>query len=86
MDNLYQLHWQFEDGKTEMRAQNTINSTAEMKAWEKDVCERHPLPKGAKWLLCNDKSIHFAMTVATVAEDIPVGAEGLNIEAISHPQ
>lgn len=55
---LYQLHWQFDD-RTEMRAQNVINSQAEMKLWWNEVAEEHPLPEGAQWMVCNEKSRHF---------------------------
>ncbi len=57
--NLYQLHWQFENGTTDIWAQSEINSVAEMKAWEQETVENHPLPKGAQWLLCNHKSKYF---------------------------
>lgn len=55
---LFQLHWQFDD-KTEMRAQEEIISQKEMKKWWKGVAKRHPLPEGARWLCCNEKSKHF---------------------------
>jgi len=57
---LLQIHHQFED-RTEMVAQNTINNTTEMRAWEKEVAENHPLPTGAQWMICNEKSKHFVM-------------------------
>lgn len=60
---LYQLHWQFKDGTTEMRAQKEINTEAEMRSWQKGVAERHPLPEGAQWMVCNEKSEHFVMAV-----------------------
>ena len=60
---LYQLHWQFKDRTTEMRAQNEINTTTEMKAWETRVMQDYPLPKGAQWMLCNEKSEHFVWAV-----------------------
>jgi len=56
---LYQLLWQYKNGKIEMRAQKDINSESEMAAWEKDIATRHPLPKDAQWLVCNEESKHF---------------------------
>lgn len=61
---LLQLHWQFGDGRTEMKSQQEIGSGAEMRAFEKDVQARHPLPEGAQWLICNEESEHFVKTVA----------------------
>ncbi len=73
---LYQLHWQFADGHTEMRSQfspeealhGNPNSTAgkEMRRWTKDVGERHPLPEGATWLMVNEESEHFVWAVEPV--------------------
>ena len=82
---IYQLHWQFGDGKTEMRAQNKIDSPIEMHAWEEDVAKRHPLPKGAQWLICNEKSRHFVMA----AETAPIKNDargGYNIEVVDGRQ
>jgi len=59
IDNLFQLHWQFKDGTTEIWAQSKIKTIKEMKTWLKEVAERHPLPEGAQWLVCNTKSKHF---------------------------
>lgn len=61
---LYQLHWQFEDGTTEMKAQNEINSIVELEEWKIDVEERCPLPEGACWFVCGKKSKHFVMATA----------------------
>lgn len=61
MSELFQLHWQFKNGKTEMKAQKEISSNAEMKVWEKDVCKRHPLPEGAIWMICTEESEYFVM-------------------------
>lgn len=58
---LYQLHWQFKDGKTEFIEQSEIRSQVEMRVWENDVVKRHPLPEGAQWLVCTEKSRHFLM-------------------------
>ena len=65
---LYQLHWQFigvggKTEKTEMRAQKEIKNIVEMKEWQEDVEERNPLPEGAVWMMCGEKSKHFVMAV-----------------------
>jgi len=75
---LFQLHWEFEDGHTDMRSQTcpeellhgNPNSTIEkeMRKWTRGVQERHPLPDGARWLMCNEDSKHFVWAVE------PVGA------------
>ena len=66
---LYQLHWQFKDGKTEMRTQFEIDGT--MPDFKKRVYisaelsrakRKHPLPKSAIWMLCNEKSEDFVGT------------------------
>jgi len=59
---LLQIHHQFED-HTVMVAQNTISNNAEMRAWEKEVAEDHPLPEGAQWMICNEKSKYFILAV-----------------------
>lgn len=60
---LLQLHHEFKD-HTEMVSQDNINNETEMRAWKKDVQSRHPLPKNAKWMVCNEGSEHFVMTLA----------------------
>ena len=60
---LYQIHWQFDNKTTEMRAQKEINSQEEMKSWWGEVAKDHPLPEGAEWLICNEKSRHFVWAV-----------------------
>lgn len=65
---LYQLHWQFND-RTEMRAQTSfgpgksIEKARDMKAWCDEVVDEHPLPEGAKWMMCNEKSKYFLWAV-----------------------
>ena len=59
---LYQLHWQFKNGTTEMKAQKEINATEEMRAFIKETQESHPLPDKAIWMACNEKSKHFVFT------------------------
>lgn len=56
---LYQLHWQYKDGSTEMRTQREVNSLDEMEVFVKETQEAHPLPDGAIWMACNERSKHF---------------------------
>ena len=62
-NTLLQIHHQFKDGHTEMVGQNTISNSTEMRAWEKEIAESHPLPEGAQWFICNEKDEHFVMAV-----------------------
>lgn len=77
---LYQIHWQFKDGKTEMRSQKDIDASnlfakaAALKRWIAEAKEDHPLPKGAQWLVCNKKSEHFLWAVAE--EEAPKDSHG----------
>jgi len=59
---LYQLHWQFKDGTTEIMAQGSPSDPKEMQEWVRETTKEHPLPEGAKWLMCNEKSKHFVWT------------------------
>jgi len=56
---LWQLHWQYRDGTSDMRAQREISSHDEMRAFIKEIQEEHSLPDGATWMACNEKSEHF---------------------------
>ncbi len=63
---LLQLHWQFKNGVTRMRAQRdfTFNyPISEMQEWVRDIRERHPLPEGAIWMMCDKKSRYFVGTI-----------------------
>lgn len=57
--NLIQLHHQFKDGHTEMKAQRDIQSNEEMSAFSDEIMPKYPLPDGAQWLACDEKSKHF---------------------------
>jgi len=60
---LVQLHWEFEGGKTEMRAQKEISSNKEMTEWKNDIAKRHPLPENAiGWFVCEKGAKHFWVT------------------------
>lgn len=56
---LYQLHWQYINGTTEMRAQKEINSLDEARKFIKEIAKNCILPDGAIWMMCNEKSKHF---------------------------
>ena len=61
---LYQMHHQFlAEGKTEMVAQKDINDIVEMKNWQVEVTKDNPLPKNAKWMVCNEQSEFFVWAV-----------------------
>lgn len=59
---LYQLHWQYKDGKTAMKAQREITSHDEMRKFVEETKEAHPLPEKAVWMACDETSKHFAKT------------------------
>ena len=65
---LVQLHHQFKDGHTEMKAQNDIVTNEQMGSWFKEIRGRHPLPDNAQWLVCTDESEHFVKAVYPVGE------------------
>ena len=66
---LHQIHWQYRGNRpTEFIRQfdvpDDMDSTGKQQVLDrilKEVNESHPLPQGALWLLCNDKSKHFMM-------------------------
>lgn len=60
---LWQLHWQYENGTTEMKAQREIHSYDEMRAFVEEIRKAHPLSPEAKWprwMACNGESEHLA--------------------------
>ncbi|KKL56475.1 hypothetical protein LCGC14_2245030 [marine sediment metagenome] len=66
---IYQIHHQSKkDGNTEFIAQSDDiiedNEEAQQKfrQWSLDVGIEHPLPEGYQWLVCNERSEHFACT------------------------
>lgn len=69
MGELYQLHWQFEDSTTDMKAQKELSSFEEKRAWMKEVNKDHPLPKGAVWMMCSSKSKRFVWTKGAVEDE-----------------
>jgi len=62
---LMQLHWQFKDGKTEMRAQRDIMSREDMQKFIDETKISHPLPEKAIWMVCDDKSEQFKCVAVT---------------------
>ena len=55
------MHWQYKNGTTEMKAQREISSHDEMREFVKETQKNHPLPRGAIWMVCNEKSKHFVL-------------------------
>jgi len=62
---LLQIHWQFKDGHTDMRAQKDIDpeNQRELSLWVEEVKRGHPLPAEAMWMICNEKSEYFSLTL-----------------------
>lgn len=58
---LWQLHFQYRNGTTEIRAQRDVNTHEAMRKFIKETQGSHPLPDKATWMACNEKSKHFAM-------------------------
>ena len=56
---IYQLHWQYRDGTTDMRSQRDIKSNDEMRLFVKETQESTPIVDNAIWMACNEKSKHF---------------------------
>ena len=63
---LYQIHHQFKDGKTEMCTQTEMDvyNHDKMRALVNHTRKSHPLPEGAIYMVCNEKSPHFVWAVA----------------------
>jgi hypothetical protein len=62
---LVQLHWQYRNGKTEMKAQREINNQEEMRTFVKETQEEYPLPnRHVMWMTCNEKSEYFIWAAA----------------------
>lgn len=59
---IIQIHHQSKDGSTVMVAQKEIDSQDEMRAFIEKTRKDHPLPEGAQWFFCNEKSRHFVTT------------------------
>ena len=58
---LHQLHWEYRDGTTDMRAQRDINSVEDARLFVADAHKTQPLPDDATWLMCNEQSRHFVL-------------------------
>jgi hypothetical protein len=65
---LWQLHFQYKDGHTEMIAQEDFPLAdaflvqAAFQKWALDIAAKHALPEGAIWMWCNEDSEHFVRT------------------------
>ena len=56
---LHQIHHQWPD-HTEMVAQKDLSGDfSETREWVKEIKASHPLPQGAQWMMCNEKSEFF---------------------------
>jgi hypothetical protein len=60
---LCQAHWQFKDGSTEMRSQFEFTNNEELRVGLHEAREDHPLPEGAIWIWCDEKSPDFVWAV-----------------------
>jgi len=58
---LYQLHWQYKNGKTEMKAQKDINSHDEMRVFISETQKKYPIPEKVIWMACNEQSEKFVL-------------------------
>ncbi len=56
---LYQLHWQFPDGHTEMKAQRDVTSGKELEQFVVETREGHPLPGKVVWVCIPETSKYF---------------------------
>jgi hypothetical protein len=58
-----QLHWQWiikgKAEKSEMKAQREATSDDDIRSFLEETKREHPLPEGAVWLMCNEKSKFF---------------------------
>jgi len=61
---LLQLHHQFSDGSTEMKAQQDVD-TSSVHAFVRKTMENFPLPKGARWLAVEETSPLFVLIEKT---------------------
>lgn len=58
---IWQMHWQYRDGTTEMKAQRDLDESdiQNMRSFVKATIEAYRLPDKAMWMICNEKSEHF---------------------------
>ncbi len=63
---LWQLHWRYPDGKTEMRAQfeDDFADNGEFMKYILDVQERHRLPNDCRWQFFREDHPKFELAVA----------------------
>ena len=70
MTGLYQLRQQSKKFPyklvNDFMSQHECNSRASMMKWIAETQTKYPLPDGACWLICNEKSEHFLLAVAEV--------------------
>jgi len=61
---ILQLHWQYPDGTTTIRAQKDFTGDYKNKrdaiiSWLRETQETFPLPNNAVWMMCTEKSKYF---------------------------
>ena len=67
---LVQIHHQFKGGRTEMCSQGEVTGKQEVDSLLARAKRTHPLPKGARWFICEQGSKHFILTSGPEAETI----------------
>ena len=56
---IYQLHFQYKNGTTDMKAQKEIYCHDELRKFTKETVKEYPLPDDAIWLACWEGSEYF---------------------------
>ena len=66
---LVQMHWQYPNRTTEMKAQQELTTPNEIIEWAREMEKKFPLAiagKGAQWVFVTEESPLFVRTVADV--------------------
>lgn len=72
---LLQMHWQYPDGHSDFRAQAEIKTQEAFWEWVTGVRERHPLPDGCNWLICEEGARNFMLAAESEAAKDQTGAK-----------
>ena len=67
---LLQVHHQFKDGHTNFVAQREVEGHSEVSKWVEELRERHPPPKDAVFMVCNEESEYFLWMRGTADSDV----------------
>lgn len=72
-----QLQHQYPDGRREFVSQSeALENNDELRKWIiKEIDQRQPIPKGAQWLVCNEKSEYFMFSALIDGLDPPLTME-----------